>query len=366
MKKFLAMVLTAAMAFSLVACGGGSNASSAASQESTSGSKTDVAFVTDVGNIDDQSFNQYTWQGVKDFCAANNLNANYYRPTEDSDSARLEQMDNAVNDGAKAIVVAGYLFEGSIAEAQTKYPDVQFVVLDVSSLGNAETGKNVALITYREEQVGYLAGYAAVYDGYKKLGFLGGMEVPAVIRYGYGFVQGAEAAAKEIGATDVSINYWYSGDFKATDEVKTKMDSWYSSGTEVVFACGGPVCTSCDAAAKANGGKMIGVDVDQSGQFDTVITSAMKALAPSVNLVLTDTMNNNWKISDTYAGKTTCLGAAEGCVGLPMETSKFTKFTQEQYDTLFKGIVDGTVVVDDSSDPEVTPEVSTITVDYQG
>ena len=365
MKKFLAMVLTAAMAFSLAACGG-SNASSAASQESTSGSKTDVAFVTDVGNIDDQSFNQYTWQGVKDFCAANNLNANYYRPTEDSDSARLEQMDNAVNDGAKAIVVAGYLFEGSIAEAQTKYPDVQFVALDVSSLGNAETGKNVALITYREEQVGYLAGYAAVYDGYKKLGFLGGMAVPAVIRYGYGFVQGAEAAAKEIGATDVSINYWYSGDFKATDEVKTKMDSWYSSGTEVVFACGGPVCQNCDAAAQANGGKMIGVDVDQSGQFDTVITSAMKALAPSVNLVLTDTMNNNWKISDTYAGKTTCLGAAEGCVGLPMETSKFTKFTQEQYDTLFKGIVDGTVVVDDSSDPEVTPEVSAITVDYQG
>ena len=365
MKKFLAMVLTAAMAFSLAACGG-SNASSAASQGSTSGSKTDVAFVTDVGNIDDQSFNQYTWQGVKDFCAANNLNANYYRPTEDSDSARLEQMDNAVNDGAKAIVVAGYLFEGSIAEAQTKYPDVQFVVLDVSSLGNAETGKNVALITYREEQVGYLAGYAAVYDGYKKLGFLGGMEVPAVIRYGYGFVQGAEAAAKEIGATDVSINYWYSGDFKATDEVKTKMDSWYSSGTEVVFACGGPVCTSCDAAAKANGGKMIGVDVDQSGLFDTVITSAMKALAPSVNLVLTDTMNNGWKISDTYAGKTTCLGAAEGCVGLPMETSKFNKFTQEQYDTLFKGIVDGTLVVDNSCDPEVTPEVSAITVDYQG
>lgn len=366
MKKFLAMVLTAAMAFSLVACGGSSNASSAASEGSTSGSKTDVAFVTDVGNIDDQSFNQYTWQGVKDFCAANNLNANYYRPTEDSDSARLEQMDNAVNDGAKAIVVAGYLFEGSIAEAQTKYPDIQFVVLDVSSLGKAETGKNVALITYREEQVGYLAGYAAVYDGYKKLGFLGGMEVPAVIRYGYGFVQGAEAAAKEIGATDVSINYWYSGDFKATDEVKTKMDSWYSSGTEVVFACGGPVCQSCDAAAQANGGKMIGVDVDQSGLFDTVITSAMKALAPSVNLVLTDTMNNGWKISDTYAGKTTCLGAAEGCVGLSMETSKFNKFTQEQYDTMFKGIVDGTVVVDDSSDPEVTPEVSAITVDYQG
>ena len=368
MKKFLAMVLTAAMAFSLVACGGSSNASSAASEGSTSGSKTDVAFVTDVGNIDDQSFNQYTWQGVKDFCAANNLNANYYRPTEDSDSARLEQMDNAVNDGAKAIVVAGYLFGSSIAEAQTKYPDVQFLALDVSAfdLGDSTAAANTALITYREEQAGYLAGYAAVYDGYKKLGFLGGMAVPAVIRYGYGFVQGAEAAANETGATDVSINYWYSGDFKATDEVKTKMDSWYSAGTEVVFACGGPVCQSCDAAAQANGGKMIGVDVDQSGQFDTVVTSAMKALANSVNLALTDSMNNGWKFTEAYAGKETVLGAAEDCVGLPMETSKFTKFTQEQYDTLYKSIVDGSLVIDASFDVDVHPEVSAITVDYQG
>ena len=376
MKKLLAMAMAACMAFTMVACGGGaasSTASSAAatseaaSAESTTGAKTDVAFVTDVGNIDDQSFNQYTWQGVQDFCAANGLNANYYRPTEDSDAARIEQMDNAVADGAKAIVVAGYLFGSSIAEAQEKYPEVQFLALDVSAfdLGDKTAGANTALITYREEQAGYLAGYAAVYDGYKKLGFLGGMAVPAVIRYGYGFVQGAEAAAKETGATDVSINYWYSGDFKATDEVKTKMDSWYSAGTEVVFACGGPVCTSCDAAAKANGGKMIGVDVDQSGQFDTVVTSAMKALANSVNLALTDSMNNGWKFTETYAGKETVLGAAEDCVGLPMETSKFTKFTQEQYDAMYASIVDGSLAIDDSFDVDVHPAVTNVTVDYQ-
>ena len=379
MKKFLALVLAGCMALSLAACGG-ANASSAATAESTSteataetssGSKTDVAFVTDVGNIDDQSFNQYTWQGVQDFCAANGLNANYYRPTEDSDAARLEQMDNAVNDGAKAIVVAGYLFGTSIAEAQTKYPDVQFLALDVATTdlsadGSAQPAANTALITYKEEQAGYLAGYAAVYDGYKELGFLGGMAVPAVIRYGYGFVQGADAAAKELGVTDVNIKYWYSGGFAATDEVKNKMDGWYSEGTEVVFACGGPVCQSCDAAAQANGGKMIGVDVDQSGQFDTVITSAMKALANSVNVALTDAMDNGWKFSDTYAAKQTVLGAAEGCVGLPMETSKFTKFTQEQYDTLYQEIVDGTLVVDDSFDTAVTPAVTNVNVDYQG
>ena len=192
MKKFLAFVMAASMALSLAACGG-SSASTATSTTteatseaaaSTSGSKTDVAFVTDVGNIDDQSFNQYTWQGVQDFCSANSLNANYYRPSEDSDAARLEQMDNAVNDGAKSIVVAGYLFGKAIAEAQEKYPDVQFLALDVSAgdLGDKAPTANTALITYKEEQAGYLAGYAAVYDGYKELGFLGGMAVPAVVR----------------------------------------------------------------------------------------------------------------------------------------------------------------------------------------
>ena len=376
MKKLLAMAMAACMAFTMVACGGGaasSTASSAAatseaaSAESTTGAKTDVAFVTDVGNIDDQSFNQYTWQGVQDFCTANGLNANYYRPTEDSDAARIEQMDNAVADGAKAIVVAGFLFGSSVAEAQEKYPEVQFLALDVSAgdLGDKTAATNTALITYREEQAGYLAGYAAVIDGYKELGFLGGMAVPAVIRYGYGFVQGADAAAKELGVSDVNIKYWYSGGFAATDEVKNKMDGWYSEGTEVVFACGGPVCQSCDAAAQANGGKMIGVDVDQSGQFDTVITSAMKGLAESVNEALTDAMNNGWKFSETYSGKETKLGAAENCVGLPMSTSKFTKFTQEQYDSMYASIVDGTLAIDDSYDVDVKPAVTTITVDYQ-
>ena len=376
MKKFLAFVMAASMALSLAACVGSTPASSTASTTteatseaaaSTSGSKTDVAFVTDVGNIDDQSFNQYTWQGVQDFCSANSLNANYYRPTEDSDAARLEQMDNAVNDGAKAVVVAGYLFGSSIAEAQAKYPDVQFLALDVSTadLGDKAPTSNTALITYKEEQAGYLAGYAAVTDGYKELGFLGGMAVPAVIRYGYGFVQGADAAAKEIGATDVNIKYWYSGGFAATDEVKNKMDGWYSEGTEVVFACGGPVCQSCDAAAQANGGKMIGVDVDQSGRFDTVVTSATKGLAESVNEALTDALNNGWKFTDAYAGKQAVLGAAENCVGLPMSTSKFTKFTQEQYDAMYAAIVDGSLVIDDSFDVDVHPAVTNVTVDYQ-
>ncbi|MCR5774569.1 MAG: BMP family ABC transporter substrate-binding protein [Lachnospiraceae bacterium] len=340
-------------------------ADTAAAEPASSGSTTDVAFVTDVGNIDDQSFNQYTWAGVQQFCSDNGLNANYYKPSEDSDAARVEQMDNAIKDGAKVVVMAGYLFAAALGEVQEKYPDVSFLALDVSKGDLENPAANTALITYKEEQAGYLAGYAAVTDGYKELGFLGGMAVPAVVRYGYGFVQGAEQAAKDQGISDVNIKYWYSGSFVATDDIKAKMDSWYSEGTEVVFACGGSICNSCLAAAQANNGKMIGVDVDQSNLDPCVITSAMKALSNSVIVTLTDAKANGWKFSDAYAGKETTLGAAEDCVGLPMDSSVFTTFNQEQYDKLFASLVDGSLVVDNSFDTAVTPKVSNVKVDYQ-
>lgn len=392
-KKIISLILAASMVLSLAACGStaAQNAAPAAdaaaadtadaaadaaadteaapaadaADTAASGSTTDVAFVTDVGNIDDQSFNQYTWAGVQQFCADNGLVANYYKPSEDSDAARVEQMDNAVKDGAKVVVMAGYLFAAALAEAQAKYPDVSFLALDVSTGDLENPAANTALITYKEEQAGYLAGYAAVTDGYKELGFLGGMAVPAVIRYGYGFVQGAEQAAKDAGVSDVHIKYWYSGSFVANDDIKAKMDSWYSEGTEVVFACGGSICNSCLAAAQANNGKMIGVDVDQSNLDPCVITSAMKALSNSVMVTLTDAKANNWKFSDTYAGKETTLGAAEDCVGLPMDTSQFKSFTQNQYDSLFQSLVDGSLVVDNSFDTAKTPAVSSVTVDYQ-
>lgn len=375
MKKFISMAMAGCMALSLAACGGSSastaestaTSTEATSEAAASGSKTDVAFVTDVGNIDDQSFNQYTWQGVQDFCSANSLNANYYRPTEDSDAARLEQMDNAVNDGAKAVVVAGYLFGSSIAEAQAKYPDVEFLALDVSTvdLGDTAPAENTALITYKEEQAGYLAGYAAVQEGYKELGFLGGIDVPAVIRYGYGFIMGADKAAQELNLTDVNIKYWYSGSFQPNDDIATKMDNWYVGGTEVVFACGGGIYLSCLSAAESNDGKMIGVDVDQSNVSDRIITSAMKALSNSVVKALTDASANDWTWPESYAGVCQYLGAADDCVGLPMETSQFTKFTQEQYDTLFQAMADGSLVVDNNSSADVKPVTTNVTVDYQ-
>ena len=394
MKKFLALTLALVMSLSLVACG----------DKKTDDTKTDapdqteqpaenegaykVAMITDYGDITDQSFNQTTYEACKAFAEDNDIEFNYFKPVGDNTADRVAMIEKAADEGYNVIVMPGYAFGGAIVEAAPEFPDVKFIALDVAAGDLLETAvakagesydytpenwdlskyvdmSNVYCAVYQEELCGYMAGYAAVKLGYKNLGFLGGMAVPAVIRYGYGFVQGADAAAKELGVDDVNIKYWYSGGFAATDEVKNKMDGWYSEGTEVVFACGGPVCQSCDAAAQANGGKMIGVDVDQSGQFDTVITSAMKGLAESVNEALTDAMNNGWKFSETYSGKETKLGAAENCVGLPMSTSKFTKFTQEQYDSMYASIVDGTLAIDDSYDADVKPAVTTITVDYQ-
>ncbi len=325
-----------------------------------------VAFVTDVGNIDDHSFNQYTYEGITTFAEENSVDCTYYKPAEDTDQARIDAINQAIADGYNTVVMAGYLFGPATASCAAEHPEVNFLALDVSAgdLGTDTIPSNVSLIVYKEEQAGYLAGYAAVKAGYTELGFLGGMSVPAVVRYGYGFVQGADAAAVEDNV-DVNIKYWYSGSFGPTDEIAAKMDSWYTEGTEVVFACGGGIYLSCQSAAEANEGLMIGVDVDQSNVSDTIITSAMKALSNSVRMALTAVGTNGLVWPDAYAGTCQSLGAKEDCVGLPMESSKLGDFDEAAYETLFQQIVDGTVTIDDTSDPEKHPTVQKVVVDWQ-
>ena len=329
-----------------------------------------VAFVTDVGNIDDHSFNQYSYEGVTRFSEANNQECNYYKPAGDTDQDRIGAIEQAISDGYGVVAMAGFLFGPAVNQCALAHPDVLFLALDVTPFDmnlaeGEEVPANVSLITYKEEQAGYLAGYAAVVDGYKNLGFVGGIAVPAVVRYGYGFVQGAEAAAKDLGVTDVTMKYWYSNSFVPTDDIVTKMDSWYVDGTEIVFTCGGGIYKSCLNAADANEGLMIGVDVDQSPESDRIITSAMKALSNSVVLALNAAKDNGYKWPEAYAGKCQALGAAEDCIGLPMETSHFETFDQAKYDELYKAMADGSLVVDNSFDPEVKPVVENITVIYE-
>ena len=396
MKRLLALAMVLVMSLSLAACGGTATTTTAATTaaEATTAATTkavettaattaaattaasgtyELALITDVGNIDDKSFNEGAWNGVKNYAEKNNIPYAYYRPSEDSTAAREETIGTAIDKGAKVVVCPGYLFEEAIYNVQDKYPEVQFLLLDgqphTADYATYKTAANVHCILYQEEQAGYLAGYAAVMDGYTKLGFLGGMAVPAVVRYGYGFVQGAEAAATELklAAGSVEMKYWYCGGFGPTDDIKTKMSGWYTEGTEVVFACGGGIYLSAVAAAEAAGAKVIGVDVDQSAQSDLIITSAMKELTKSVELSLTAIYANNGTWPADYAGQTATLGAAQECVGLPTAATswKFTTFTVAQYEAVFAKLVDGSVVVDNTSDPAVKPAVKLITVDYQ-
>lgn len=369
MKKIAAILLVLLMGATLfAACG-----------EKAPAETFEIALVTDVGNIDDKSFNEASWNGVKEYAEENNKTYAYYRPTEDSQAARVESIGTAIENGAKVVVCPGYLFETALYEVQKQYPETMFILIDgepndgdfthEGGLPVYETAPNVHCILYQEEQAGYLAGYAAVKDGYRQLGFLGGMAVPAVIRYGYGYVQGAEAAANELGlaAGDVNIKYWYCGGFGPTDEIKVKMAGWYSEGTEVVFACGGSIYSSAIAAAQEANGKVIGVDKDQSPESELIITSAMKQLTPSVKIALSELYANGGTWPEASAGKTAKLGAAEDCVGLPTSESawRFNSYTVAEYEALFEQIKSGALTIDDNSEPDVKPTTTLCVVDYQ-
>ena len=379
MKKILAMLLVLAMALSLVACGGASApaatepkadapaadapaadapaADAPAADAPAAGVITKVALVTDVGTIDDESFNQACWQGVEAWCTANNVDYTYYQPTEDSTDARVLSIAQAINEGANTIVMPGYLFGATLTMVMEEYPDVRFIAVDVAA-GDLtvdyatfyEPAANTACLTFSEEQAGYLAGYAAVKDGYTKLGFLGGMAVPAVIRYGYGFVQGADAAAKELGV-EIELNYTYGGQFAGSPEITAKMEGWYQAGTEVVFACGGGIYTSALEAAEKNNGKVIGVDVDQSYISDLIITSAMKQLHNVTETVLGELNSGNWT---NYGGAITNFDLSKGeYVGLPVDSWSLANYTVEEYNALKTQLADGSLVVDNNTEVDL-------------
>ena len=330
--------------------------------------KFEIALITDKGNIDDKSFNQGSWEGVVEFATANGYSHQYYKPEEASDAGYLASIDLAVQGGAKVIVTPGFLFEVPIFEAQNLYPEVKFILLDgaphTADYSTFETKANVASVMYAEEESGYLAGYAAVKDGMKKLGFMGGMAVPAVQAFGYGFLQGAQDAAAELGLADgeVTVTYHYTGNFDENDTNKATAKTMYQEGTEVIFACGGSVGKSVMAAASEAGAKVIGVDVDQRYDSDTVITSATKGLGASVIQVLEAIYKTNtW---DTFSGKTTYFDATNGGVGLPTEVigdasanafDRFTSFDKAAYDLVYAKLVNGsvdpirTITVEDAS-----------------
>ena len=417
MKKILALILALVMVFALVACGTTAApapteepkteepaATEAPAAEETQApaeeTETKVAMITDYGDITDQSFNQTTYEACKAFAETNGVEFQYFKPAGDSTADRVAMVEKAVDEGYNVLVMPGYAFGGTIVEAAPEYPDVKFIAIDVSKGDLLEAGvaaagetydynpdnwdlekyvdmSNVYCAVYQEELCGYMAGYAAVKLGYTKLGFLGGMAVPAVVRYGYGFVQGVDAAAAELGLTDVELNYVYGGQFSGDADITAVMDTWYNGGTEIVFACGGSIYSSAgEAAAKVNG-KVIGVDTDQSGIIDgkygegMTVTSAMKGLYPATYDTLTDVVvNGNW---DKYVGQIATLGLISGTdpeanyVQIPMTTQfEDGKFTADDYKALVAAMFDGSLTVSNDISKTASDFATVITLDDQG
>ena len=361
-----------------------------------------VAMITDYGDITDQSFNQTTYEACKAFCEDNGVQFSYFKPAGDNTADRVAMIEKAVDEGYNVIVMPGYAFGGAIVEAAPEFPDVKFIALDVAKgdlleAGVAKAGEsydynpdnwdlekyvdmsNVYCAIYQEELCGYMAGYAAVKLGYKSLGFLGGMAVPAVIRYGYGFVQGVDAAAADLGLSDVTVKYVYGGQFFGDADITAVMDTWYAGGTEVVFACGGGIYTSAvDAAKKANG-KVIGVDVDQAGVIANyagvdglTVTSAMKGLYPATYDTLNDVIiNGNWA---NYVGKIATLGLVSAddpeanYVQIPMGegTQWSDSFTQDDYKAMVADMYNGVINVSNDISKTASDFATVITVDDQG
>ncbi len=383
MKKFLAMILALVMSLSLVACGGSKEETKPTEEKPTeteqpaeeTGADFSVAMITDYGDITDQSFNQTTYEACKAYCDANGVDFSYYKPAGDSTAERVAMVEAAVDEGYTVIVMPGYAFGETITQVADEYPDITFIALDVGEgdLGNYTLPGNVYCAVYQEELCGYMAGYAAVKLGYTHLGFLGGMAVPAVVRYGYGFVQGADAAAAETGAA-VTVEYAYGNQFYGDADITAYMDNWYQTlGVEVVFACGGGIYSSAAEAAAKVDGKVIGVDVDQAGIIDggygegMTVTSAMKGLAPTVEHMLTEVAAGNFS---NYGGKIETLGLVSGddpeanYVQIPMESTQWSdSFTQDDYKALVKDMFDGKITV--SNDISAMPSTS-ITVNEYG
>ena len=332
-----------------------------------------VAMITDYGDITDQSFNQTTYEACKAFCEANGITFNYFKPAGDNTADRVAMIEKAVDEGYNVIVMPGYAFGGAIVEAAPEFPDVKFIAIDVTQgdIGTDAIPANCYCITFKEEQAGYLAGYAITKDGKTKLGFLGGMAVPAVIRYGYGFVQGADAAAQELGQ-NIEINYFYGGQFYGDANITSRMEGWYSNGTQVVFACGGGIYTSAVEAALKNNGYVIGVDVDQNYigangvadgtyAYNPFITSAMKGLSAAVETALTDIEGGEWSEIAATNGN---FGLEDGdYIGLPTDDDSwnFESFTKDEYEAVKTKIASGEITVDNSSDDATKPTVSEFT-----
>ena len=356
MRKIIAIWMVMAMALCFAACG--QTEETAQEEEDQT---AEIALIID-GDIEDGGFNQVTWESIESFCTEHELTCAYYKSSGDTDEAIDKTVKEIIEKKGKLLIFAGSDFETAVYRLQKEHEDLYFYLIDGVPHDKKDkyeygVADNSIGVLFAEEQAGYLAGYAAVMDGYKSFGFLGGEELPSVKRYGYGFLQGISAAATEKGMKDeIDVRYQYAGTFEATPEVQKVAEEWYADGTEVIFSCGGAIIKSVIKAAEAKGGKIIGVDTDQSGLSETIITSAKKRIDEALDDVLKEYNRGNFVGNNVFNYTANNKG-----VGLEMTNARFNSFDQSQYKEIFNQIKEGSVQIDkDAEEEDMEDELNNI------
>ena len=286
-----------------------------------------VVMITDSGSIDDKSFNQGTWEGIERYEEeVGGIDASYLTPSENSTEAFLTSIDNAVLSGADVIVTPGFAFEEAIGKAQYQYPRVKFVLVDGQPLVDEgyQIEKNVQSIAFKEHEASFLTGVATALSSQTgKVGFIGGIQVPAVEKLGRGFVSGIAYANNKLGTTVEVVDYIYQGTFDDTQAGQMIASGMFDKGADIILQAAGLVGVGAMTEAKlrteaGDNVYIVGCDVDQydsglmSNGESIILTSAMKKLDEAVYQALVDIQADNFK-----GGSSSVLGITENGVGLP-------------------------------------------------
>lgn len=279
-KKLLALLMAAMMIVSLTACGGEGTEKTADSKDKT----YRVGLVTDVGGVEDQSFNQSAWEGLNRAKEDFDVEINYLSSSADSDYG--PNIETFVDEEYDLIISVGYLLADATRAAAEENPDVRFAIIDDATCADLE---NVTCLTFKQEQASYLVGYVAgLMTESNNVGIVLGMASDNMNLFGYGYCAGAFDSNPEI-----TIQQGNANSFGDPAMGSTLTTNFVTNGADVVFHAAGATGTGVISECQAKGIMAIGVDSDQSYLApETVITSALKRVDNAVYATVENLINN--------------------------------------------------------------------------
>lgn len=384
MKKFLALFLSLTLLLALTACKAAEAASGAQQEQRTVTAPTDdatfvyqpedptvtpaggetIALVTGVSGTESGA-DAMLWQGVQTFASAYGYTATTQTAEGDSSADAETALRTAAESGAKLVICRGDAAATALYRIQENYPDVHYLLFDDEPHNDDYSAYKAAnlvhCVLFQEEQAGYLAGYAAVIDGYTSLGFVGAREIPGIVRYGTGFLQGAEAAAEQQGET-VNLKFWFADTYDENDAVTQRMADWYNGGVSLIFVSGGTLYKGAAQAAEQTGGKVMAGDTNVTALSDSVLASAVKCYNAAVQRQLYEFFTaGSW--STQNAGQTERVGITNAEVALESDTSwRLDSFTLDDYRSLYEDLRTSVKRVDAYADMETLPDTPNVTV----